>query len=99
MENIKEIKETKQASRKLLWRTQIVENNIDIERNVADLAAYLMTHRFERTPADEYTFKTANKWVRRIQKNTHFSHADEETTRVILDWYAERNATLRRMAR
>ena len=98
MENIKEIKETKQASRKLLWRTEIVENNIEIERNVADLTAHLMTHRF-RLPIDEYSKKTAQKWVRRIQKNTHFSHADAKTTQALLIWYAERNATLRKMAR
>ena len=88
----------KQKWKKQDWQKQIAENNPDTERNVADLAAYLMTYRFQSLDPDvKIHQKTAQKWVRRIQKNTHFSYADKKTTQVLLDWYAIRNPALRKV--
>ena len=87
----------KQSTKKAIWKKQIIKNNKNIEKNIADLAAHLMTYRFKKTPADEFTFKTANKWVRRIEENTHFLNADEKTAQALLDWYAQRSPALRRI--
>ena len=84
-------KKIKQA-KKHEWKEYIISHNPDAERNVADLVAHLMTNRFNQgVPRIE----TAEKWLKRIQKNTHFSHADVRTTEIMLDWYAERNPALR----
>ena len=88
--------ETEREIKKQKWKEYIIRHTPYADKNVTDLAAYLMTYRFQSLDPDVKTHqKTAQKWVRRIKQNTHFSHAGVQTTEILLEWYAERNPALR----
>ena len=77
------------------WLKVIYDWEPNTNSHHATLTAHIMLNRLNRMTMS--TKSEAVKWLMRVQRGSHFAHADRETTKVILEYYARRNNTVRQI--
>ena len=85
------------------WRNVIYDLDPNSETHHVDLVTHIMIYiidAYKLGSGSEINWLTktkANIWLNRVQSGSHFSHADAKITKVILDYHAQHNNTVKQM--